>query len=166
MVSRSLEQDNCNGAQQAYCMSTSQHTFAPSESPFHQAGWSLLRTIAVVSNPQGSWADLDLAKLVQDGFDHAQRLVVIGTPPPDLVHPQAHEEVVNAEQKLIKVHLLQPMTVICSGSLRNSAAGEGPTDRGLQGEQELVQIQLLQLLTASCSKGWETLQHFEEAKQG
>ena len=61
----------------------------------------------ITDRPLACCTCLELAELVQDSLDHAQRLVVLGTPPPDLVNPQAHEKGVDAQQQLIQVNVLQ-----------------------------------------------------------
>ena len=44
---------------------------------------------------------------MEDGLDHAQRLVILCATPSDFINAQAHEEGMDAQQELIQVDALQ-----------------------------------------------------------
>ena len=47
-------------------------------------------------------------------FNHAQRLLVLGAPPPNFIHTQRHKVVVNAEHQAVEMQLLKPKFQILS----------------------------------------------------
>lgn len=47
-----------------------------------------------------------LAELVDERFDHPQRLLVGRPSPPDLIHPQSREVLVDGEHQAVQVELL------------------------------------------------------------